>query len=767
MIALIRFSIRHPRWIVGLAGLLTLLAGFAIPRVRLRLDARALIPHGEPAMRASDEAVRRFGVRDLVVIAVDGGDGGIFRPAQLSVLKALSDELPRIRGIVPESVTSLATVPQLYLEGDNLDLRPRLDRGVPPDAAMAVALRRETHLLGSDDGILVSRDGRAAAIYAEVDPAADRGKVGERLRRLVERHRVPGVTLSLSGTVMAQAVLGETAARDLVRLVPLVALVLVGVLSLIFGHPVPALASLIEVGVSLLWTLGVMGMRGESMFVTTLILPVVLIVIGVTDDVYALNRFCIESRRHPEQPVAETVLTAFSFVAPAVRMTAAATIGGLLSLAAVRLEPQRVFGVYGALSVFFSTLFTYTLLPALLVLIAPRLRRGDSLFIRRAESALRLLLARLARGGARWVLAALAILAAPALWLAVTRLSIQDSWIDNLPAASDTVRGDRAINRLLAGTNTLDLLFDGGRDDAFLEPRLFHALGTIEDGLRGNPRVGAVAGAYGDIVRVCAALADADYRTFREELSRGSRRLSRADIEQAATLLASAARVPGMQRLDATARRARVTLFLRGANYTRVREVLDAVARAARGALGPARAPVPFGDGWIGYVTIHSLVEGQIRSIVLTLTFDLLLALVLFRSALAAFAAVLPVAVCVVLVLAALAVLGIPLGTANSMFVSIALGIGIDYGIHLVTQYRVNQRRMPGTLEPLARAFVMTGPSIITSAIAIVSGFAVLRASDVPPNQALGTLVCVAMALCAVMTLLLAPSVLLARRGDA
>ena len=412
MIALLRFSIRHPRWIVALAALFTLLAGFGIPRVRQRLDARALVPGDDPAMHSSDEAVRRFGLRDLVVIAVDGGTAGVFQPAGLSLLKGLSDELAHVEGIVPESVTSLATVPQLFIEGSSLDLRPRLDRGSPPDAGMAAALRRESHLLGRDDGILVSRDGRAAAIYAEVDPAADRAAVGVRLRRLVERaerRQAPGARLWLSGTVMAQAVLGETAARDLARLVPLVAFVLVGVMSLIFGHPVPALASLAEVGVSLLWTLGVMGLRGESVFVTTLILPVVLIVIGVTDDVYALNRFCIERRRHPEQPVDETVLTAFSFVAPAVRLTATATIGGLLSLAAVRLEPQRVFGVYGALSVFFSTLFTFTLLPALLVLIAPRLRPGETWFIRRTEGALRSLLAWLARRGARPVLAALAV----------------------------------------------------------------------------------------------------------------------------------------------------------------------------------------------------------------------------------------------------------------------------------------------------------------------------------------------------------------------
>ncbi len=766
---LLRFSVRHPRLIVAIAALLTVLACCAIPRVRLRLDARALIPQGAPEMRASDSAARRFGLNDVVVLGIDGGGAGggrgIFTPDALRLVQELSRDLAATEGILPESVSSLATVPHFSLEGDNLDLRALLARGAAADERMARQLRRETAETGLDDGILVTRDGRAAAIYAEVEPAADRAELGLRIDRLVARYRRRGLPLYSSGTVMAQAALGVTSAHDLAWLVPIVIVVLIVVMSLVLAHPIPPLASLIEVGVSLLWTLGLMGLRGESVFITTLTLPVILIVIGVTDDVYALNRFCVESRRQPQRPVAETALVAFSFVIPAIRVTAAATLAGLLSLAVVKLEPQRIFGTYGALSVFFSVVFTFTLLPALLVLIDPQLKPGDSPFTRVAERGLESFARRLAGGGAGRALAAVALFALPALALAVTRLKIEDNWVGNLPAASETVRGDRAINRLLAGTNTLDLMIDSGGRDGFLAPGALRGIGEIEDRLAASPWVGATMSPYGDVVRVAAALSRVDYRTYRRELKQGTRSLSQQEIEQAVVLISSAMRLSSARRLDGEARYAHLLVFVRGANYSRIREVLELAERSAQQVLGEGAHVVPFGDGWIGYLAVRSLVVGQARSIGFALAFDLLLTLALFRSLRAALMSVLPVAVSVLLVLGTLAALGVPLGTANSMFASIALGIGIDYAIHLVAQYQV-RRRAKSDGEAMLEAYVMTGPAILASTIAIVSGFSVLCFSVVPPNRELGILVCFAMALCAALTLLVVPSCAFLRREN-
>src|SRR6185295_15870201 len=89
----------------------------------------------------------------------------------------------------------------------------------------------------------------------------------------------------------------------------------------------------------------------------------------------------------------ETIVAAFSSAARPIGMTAVSTVVGLLSMAAVSLNPLRVFGMFGSAAIVFSTLFTFSLIPALLAIVKPHVRwKGDpTLGGRPATSALRFL----------------------------------------------------------------------------------------------------------------------------------------------------------------------------------------------------------------------------------------------------------------------------------------------------------------------------------------------------------------------------------------
>ena len=125
---------------------------------------------------------------------------------------------------------------------------------------------------------------------------------------------------------------------------------------------------------------------------------------------------------------------------------------------------------------------------------------------------------------------------------------------------------------------------------------------------------------------------------------------------------------------------------------------------------------VPFGDGWISYLTVRLLVQGQVSSIALALVTDLILITILLGSVRMGLIAILPVAFSLLLVLAALALAGTPLGIANSMFAGIALGIGLDFAIHLTTAYRQRLRQGMPAGEALRRTLELTGPAVCVSA---------------------------------------------------
>jgi len=94
------------------------------------------------------------------------------------------------------------------------------------------------------------------------------------------------------------------------------------------------------------------------------------------------------------------------------------------------------------------------------------------------------------------------------------------------------------------------------------------------------------------------------------------------------------------------------------------------------------------------------------------------------------------------------------------MFAGIALGIGLDFAIHLTTSYRQKLRQGLAAMEALRSTLELSGPAVCVSAASITAGFSVLLLSGIAPNVQLGVMICLCLLSCAVTTLLLIPSLL-------
>jgi predicted RND superfamily exporter protein len=756
---ILRFSVRYPRVVIACAGIITVCALAFIPRIQLRLDGRSLIPSGLQQFAEGDQAAARFELRDVVLIGVGNEESGIYTPETLQRIARLTDRLARVDGIVAGSVVSLTNVPRIALVDGQVDTAPLFRPDDHLNTADIQNLRREVVKRGYNTGALVSADGKGAAIFAKVEPGADRYRLLQETRALIASEESGKDSIYLSGSALAQAVLGEATARDLARLIPAIIAVLGVMLFLSFRHVAPAILSLAEIGVSLVWMAGLMGLTGQPVFVTTLVLPVILIAVGVSDDVYALGHYFNEAAGTNDATVEATIVAAFSSAARPVAMTAVSTVVGLLSMAAVSLNPLRVFGLFGSAAIVFSTLFTFSLVPALLALLKPRIQRKTEATValggRPATSALRFLTV----GASPRRVAVCALLVAACAVLAITRLRVDDSWIRNLPSDSDIVRGDRFFNEKLAGTTALELMIDTRNSGWFNSKEGLSALGSLEWTLARVPHVGAVNCLFNDVVRTNSSLMGLNYSAYRAALRTGRLPLTNDDVERAFAVLSRSTQASIRERVDDEHRSARVTVFIRDADYTRIDNVLRAAEQEISNQ-GLGHKIVPFGDGWISYLTVRLLVEGQASSIVLALVTDLILITLLLGSIRMGLIAVLPVAFSLLLVLAALALAGTPLGIANSMFAGIGLGIGLDFAIHLTTAYRQRLRQGIPAGEALRSTLALTGPAVCVSAASITAGFSVLMLSEISPNVQLGVMICLCLLTCAVTTLLLIPSLL-------
>ena len=702
---LLSASVRQPWTVLVTVSVALAMSVFLAGRVELRLDGRSLIPRGDPGLAASDAISAEFGPRPSVLLAQITDGPTLFAPAPLRRLAHLGERLGKVRGIDPGSVVSLLTVPRLFIERDTIDTAPYSEalRVADPDICRRISY--EARVLGWDNGVLLSRDGRAAAVYAELAPAQTSIACSGTSVPWPPQSRAAVIACCLPARC-AQAVLGRSVATDLSRLIPLVIAVLVLVLTLAFRRPAPALLAATEVGVSLILMAGLMGAVRQPVFVTTLVLPVILLVIGVTDDVYALAHYFGRSDPGLGRTTGELVIATFVEMAQPVTLTTATTSIGLLSLTTSSLEPQRVFGFYGAVSIGLSTLMLFTVVPALIVLLDLRPRAAIPR-ARRRRGAIVWLARTLGDAGlsSPRAVAALALVSAFAAAAIARSIRVEDSWLGNLPTRSDIVTDDCEIGRRLAGTTTLEVLADGAATGALLDPAVFAELSGLADRLRALPEVSAVEGLFADVARVNAAIAG--------EPSACERSLSgRDEVGQALMLLGSVGENPLPRRFDREYRRGRITVFVRDANYTRLGRVLAAVGDAPASSGPPCPGPkfIPFGDGWVSYMTVRLLVQGQVQSLALAILGDAVVVALMFHSFRAAVVVLAPVLWSVMIVFAAMAATGTPLGIANSMFAAIGIGVGIDYSIHLLAAFKCSR----ASNEPI-RATTSSDPDRLAS----------------------------------------------------
>jgi hypothetical protein len=157
-----------------------------------------------------------------------------------------------------------------------------------------------------------------------------------------------------------------------------------------------------------------------------------------------------------------------------------------------------------------------------------------------------------------------------------------------------------------------------------------------------------------------------------------------------------------------------------------------------------------------------SITRSQLTSLVLALLFVLITITISYRSVLIGLCGLVPIGLSLLLNFAAMGFLRIPLDIVTAMVASVAIGIGIDYSIHVVSAYVMEYRRTGDTREAAHRTLSLTGRAIFFNVASVTLGFAVLVFSMFTPLRTLGVLIGVIMITSSFFSLTLLP-VLLSR----
>jgi len=139
------------------------------------------------------------------------------------------------------------------------------------------------------------------------------------------------------------------------------------------------------------------------------------------------------------------------------------------------------------------------------------------------------------------------------------------------------------------------------------------------------------------------------------------------------------------------------------------------------------------------------LIDAQTRSILISLSLVFLIVSINFRSLIAGLFGIVPMGFAILINFAVMGYFGIKLDISTAMVASVAIGIGIDYTIHFMSNYHYERLRSDDIETVSINTLRTTGKAITFNAFAVAAGFLVLIFSQFNPLMYLGMLIALTM----------------------
>ena len=754
--SLSRFVQKHSVAVIVMTILLTVLAALSATRITVSTAVRDFFPSTDPEIVALDHIDEIFGGSEYVLIAAEADD--VFTPEGLQVLQDITQGIEDIDGVHSvRSVTNMVEVQGTPWGLEVVDLLAEM----PTDQSEAGAVRRRMEENPQIAGVLLSDSGRYTLALAQLDQGVDAGAVSGQIRAVIDQRR-GDIAFHLSGSPCLSKAAEEYLRDDLFKLFPFAVAVIVIVLALSFRTISGVLLPLVTVLLSIVWTLGLMGAIGVPLTQMSAVLPVVLLSSGSAYGLHMMHRYYEENGNGNGNGSAGRALES---VGIAIILAGVTTVAGFGSNVFSSMRRMREFGGLTAIGVGFALVIALTFLPAVLTVLDRRLGSKHSR-IARVGSAPRG--NNMAQGSRRFlervgnyvlrkpivvVIATLALIA----WSAggLSRLKVDTDFATFFDESSVARRDFDLIRTEFGGVDTIQVLVEGD----ILDPVTLNAMDRAQQDFQKGSGFGKAFSIVDVVKQVSLALHEDDpawdrIPESREEVAQYLLLVSMSGdvgIDQMLSLDETQARIQVMVDSTVNASNAGGTLEQARSIVARNLEDVGAIDRVYLTGL-------PFLSESMG----RQIMASQMKSLLLAgIAVAVIVYFTLGRS-LTSTLCMGPIALTILANFGVMGWAGIPVNLVTALVSSIAVGIGIDYSIHIYNRFSEGLTNGLAPAEAIHDTISNTGIAVALNALSVAAGFMVMLASRFPPVRQFGTLIAVTMAVSAAGALSLLPVTLLA-----
>lgn len=752
-----RIILRNRITLLVAIGLITAFMGYQAQFVQMDYEYARLLPKDDTTNVGYENFKDIFGDEgNIIVVGIQ--DPNLRQYKNFKQWNDLADTLAEQPGVTGTLILADALIIERNDSLQAFDVHPVMPE-FPEDQAELDSLHEVLLNLPFYRGILYNPETGATlmAISLEKDILNDKARVRvvNNLRRIIADFTDrTGLETHTSGFPYIRTVNAEKVQDEILMFVLMALLVTALILYLFFRSFRAMLFSMVVVVVAVVWSMSFIVLFGFKVSLLTALIPPLIIVIGVPNCIFLLNKYHQEYVKHGNQ--VKALSRVIHKIGNATLMTNATTASGFATFILTSSRVLVEFGILASVNIMAVFVLSLLLIPIIFSFAKPpKTRHVQHLERQWINKVVDWMLIRVQyKRTSIYVTTAILITAGI---FGMLRMRKTGNLAEDLPQDAKLYQDLIFFEENFNGVLPFEIMIDTKR------PNGVTSLTTMK-------RMDALQGVMSEKSELSRAISIVDLAKFSKQAFYGGDTnfytlpnsqdknfifsyVNRSDTEASSVKML----------VDSTGRYARISANIADIG-TREMDSLKRNLRPQIDSLfNPDRYDVTMtGTSVVFIMGTNYLVKNLVVSLALAIFLIALFMAWMFRSARMVIVSLIPNLIPLLLTAAMMGYFNIPIKPSTILVFSIAFGISVDDTIHFLAKYRQELKvRQWDIKESVLQALRETGVSMTYTSIVLFFGFSIFMASQFGGTKALGMLVSLTLLIAMLANLLLLPSLLL------
>ena len=516
------------------------------------------------------------------------------------------------------------------------------------------------------------------------------------------------------------------------------------------------LISVLVVLIGVSWALGTLGFLGFEITVLTALIPPLIIVIGIPNCIFLINKYQQEVNEHGDQ--SKSLEQVIIRIGNASLMTNLTTACGFSTFILTESKLLKEFGIIASINIIGIYLISITTIPILYSFMkVPNKKHLQHLKNKTIQKFIKILEQIVKHKKINTYTTSLVLIILSII--GIYQINISGSMLDDMPKKQGFFKDIVFFDEQFNGIVPLQIIVDTKRKDGVFKLSTLKRLEKIENVIKNIPELSDP----NSVTQIVKFAKQAYYNGNPNYFSLPSSQENRFIMSYFKNYKPESAKNFTSNFVDKENKIARITTFMKDISTIRIEEIEKELTREINEIFPKDRYNVNLtGKSLIFLKGTKFLVKNLVISLALAILLISLFMAYMFRSFKMIIISLIPNIVPLLITAGMMGFAGIPLKPSTILVFSIAFGISVDNTIHFLAKYRQELFDSNWKIQPsVYRALRERGVSMFYSSVVLFFGFSVFMISDFGGTVALGGLVSLTLLVAMLSNLILLPSLLI------